>query len=75
VQQMQRHSVAPDRSAALHDHKRAAGDDGQRWQRLGGGGGRGDGDGVDDGSGHLGTSDFIPNSLAISSLRRESFDR
>ena len=53
VQHVQRHPVAPDRSAALHDHERAAGDGGQWWQRLGGGDGRGDGDGVDDGSGHV----------------------
>ena len=48
MQQVKRHPVAPDGSTALDDHKRAAGDDGQRWQRLGGGDGRGDGDGVDD---------------------------
>jgi hypothetical protein len=33
----QRHVVAPDGSADLHDGQRAAGDIGQRGQRLGGG--------------------------------------
>jgi len=42
------HSIAPDGSPALHDHQRAAGDIGQRRERLGGGDGGGDGDGVDD---------------------------
>jgi hypothetical protein len=59
VQQMQRHAVAPDGSAALHDHQRAARDVGQRGQRLGGGDGRGDGDGVDDGGGHFFSSDLF----------------
>ena len=39
VQQVQGHAVAPDGSAALHDDERAAGDVGQRGQRLGGGDG------------------------------------
>lgn len=45
---MQRHSVSPDGSPALDDDKRAAGDVGQRGERLGGGDGGDDGDGVDD---------------------------
>ena len=45
---MKSHSIAPDGSPALHDHQRAAGDIGQRRERLGGGDGGGDGDGVDD---------------------------
>lgn len=44
---MKSHSIAPDGSPALHDHQRAAGDIGQRRERLGGGDGGGDGDGVD----------------------------
>ena len=47
---MQGHPIAPDRSAALDDHKRAAGDDWQRRERLGGGDGGEGGDGVDDGA-------------------------
>lgn len=49
VQPLQGHAVAPDGGPALDDHKRAAGDDGQRGQGLGGGDRRGDGEGVDDG--------------------------
>ena len=51
MQFVQCHAVAPDGCPALHDHQRAAGDSGQRGQRLGGGDGRGDGDGVDYGTG------------------------
>lgn len=48
MQFVQCHSIAPDGCPALHDHQRAAGDVGQRRERLGGGDGGGDGDGVDD---------------------------
>lgn len=45
---MQSHAVAPDGSPALHNHEGAAGDVGERRQRLGRSDGRRDGDGVDD---------------------------
>ena len=48
VQEVQGHAVAPDGGPAFDDDKSAAGDVGQRRERLGGGDGRGDGDGVDD---------------------------
>ena len=48
MQFMQRHTVAPDGCSALHDHKRAPWDGGQRGQRLGGGDGRRDDDGAND---------------------------
>ena len=53
---MQGHAVAPDGSPALHDHQRAAGDIGQRGQRLGGGDGGGDGGGESAADGFLFTS-------------------
>jgi hypothetical protein len=48
VQAVQGHAVAPDGGPALHDDERAAGDIGQRGQRLSWGDGGWDGDGVDD---------------------------
>lgn len=48
MQFVQCHAVTPDGCPALNDHQRAAGDIGQRRERLGGGDGGGDGDGVDD---------------------------
>jgi hypothetical protein len=53
VQLMQRHAVAPDGGAALHDDEGAAGDFGNRWEGLGWGDGGGDGDGVDDMGSHF----------------------
>ena len=50
---MQGHAVAPDGGPARYHYERAAGDGGQRRERLGGGDGRGDGDGVDDNSRHI----------------------
>jgi hypothetical protein len=47
VQKVQRHAVAPDGGAAFDDDEGAAGDGGERGQRLGRGDGDGDGDGVD----------------------------
>jgi len=41
---VQGHAVAPDGRPAFDDDQRAAGDDGQRGQGLGGGDGGGDGD-------------------------------
>lgn len=46
MQQVQRHSVAPDGGAALHYYERTAGDFGERGQGLGGSDGGRDGDGV-----------------------------
>ena len=59
VQFVQCHAVALDGSPALHDDERAAGDDGQRGQGLGGGDGRGDGDGVNNEGGQFSGIDFF----------------
>lgn len=61
VQEVQRHAVAPDGSAAFDNYERAAWDFWQRRERLGRGDRRGDCDGVDDVIQQFNSSSFLGN--------------